>query len=84
MIEGENKLTECKKSLLKQGTKVEFNWHGSKTKCTGRIEVDEWGNVYFCHEHNYKDDVLTEVGETMQYYNRLDSYFFFNHFEILN
>lgn len=84
MIKGENQLTDEKKKLLKQGTKVEFKWHGNSSLLyTGFIEIDKYGGLYFCAEHNYKDGKLTDVGKSMQYYNTLDSFFFFTHFEVL-
>ena len=85
MIQGENQLTDEKKKLLKQGTKVEFMWHGNSSLLyTGYIEVNKWGILHFCAEHNYKDGKLTDVGESMQYYNTLESFFFFTKFEILS
>lgn len=84
MIEGENKLTKEIKNQLQQGTKVEFKWHGNNSLLyTGYIEIDKWGELYFCAEHNYKDGELTDVGKSMQYYNTLESFFFFTYFEIL-
>ena len=66
---------------LKQGSKVEFKWYGSKMLYIGRIEVDQWKELYFVSEHNYTDDVLTSEG--MRYYNSLDSFFCFTHFKVL-
>lgn len=66
---------------LKQGTKVEFKWYGSKMLYTGRIEVDKYGEFYFVGEDNYTDDVLRSEG--MRYYNSLDSFFCFTHFKVL-
>lgn len=83
MIQGENQLTEEKKKLLKQGTKVQFKWHGSKDLYTGRIEVDKYDRLYFINEHCFENDKLKEIDEPMRYYNTLDSFFFFNHFKIL-
>jgi len=83
MIQGENQLTEEKKKLLKQGTKVEFKWHGSKSLYTGRIEIDKYGEIYFINEHCFENDKLKDVDEGMRYYNTLDSFFFFTHFEVL-
>lgn len=84
MIQGENKLTEDKKRLLKQGTKVEFMWYGNNSLVyTGRIEKKN-DVLYFCGENNYDGNNLTEIGKSMQYYNPLSSFFFFTHFEILN
>lgn len=83
MIKGTNQLTDEKKKLLKQGTKVEFKWHGSKSLYTGRIEVDKSGNLYFINEHCFENDELKDVNEGMRYYNTLESFFFFTHFEIL-
>jgi hypothetical protein len=79
----DNKLIEEKKKLLKQGTKVQFKWHGSDMLYVGRIEVDKYGDLYFCAEHNYWGDKLTDSGKTMQYYNTLESFFHFTYFEIL-
>jgi glycogen debranching enzyme len=79
----ENKLTPQLRGLLTQGTKVRFMWHGNKTMVyTGRIEVAH-GVLYFCAEHNYKGENLTNVGKSMQYYNTLDSFFSFDMFEIV-
>ena len=83
MIQVENQLTEEKKKLLKQGTKVEFKWYGSKSLYTGRIEIDKYGGIYFINEHCFENDKLKDVDEGMRYYNTLDSFFFFTHFEIL-
>lgn len=83
MIKGENQLTEKIKSQLKQGTKVEFKWHGSKSLYTGRIEVNKYGSLYFINEHCFENDKLKAVDEGMRYYNTLDSFFFFTHFKIL-
>ncbi len=81
MIQGTNQLTDEKKKLLKQGTKVEFKWHGSDSLYTGRIEVDKYDTIYFINEHNFDNDELKAEG--MRYYNALGSFFFFTHFEIL-
>ena len=75
-------LTQEMLKSLKQGTKVEFKWYGSKTLYTGRIEVDEFERLYFVSEHNYTDDILTSEG--MRYYNSLDSFFCFTHFKVLS
>ena len=74
-------LTQEMLESLKQGTKVEFKWYGSKMLYTGRIEVDQWGELHFVAEPNYTDDVLTSEG--MRYYNSLDSFFCFTHFKVL-
>lgn len=84
MIRGENQLTEEKKKILKQGTKVEFKWHGSESLYTGRIEVDKYGRSYFINEHCFEGDKLREVDEPMRYYNDLESFFFFTYFEVLS
>ena len=84
MIQGLNQLTNEKKELLKQGIKVEFRWHGSNGLYTGRIEVDEYGILYFINEHCFKNDKIKNGFEGMRYYNTLDSFFFFTHFELLN
>lgn len=84
MIQGTNQLTDEKKKLLKQGTKVEFKWHGSDSLYTGRIEIDKYGNLYFINEHCFENDKLKDVDEGMRYYNTLESFFFFTHFEILS
>jgi hypothetical protein len=82
-ITGENKLTPILISKLKQGTKVKFMWHGNSTMVyKGRIEVAN-SNLYYCAEHNYKGNKLTETGKSMQYYNRLDSFYFFTEFKII-
>lgn len=83
MITGTNKLTPAIKRQLRQGTKVEFKWHGSDRLYTGRIEISEYKLIYFCSEHNYKNDKLTEIGETMKHYNLLESFYHFNYFEII-
>ena len=83
MISGENKLTNEKKKLLIQGTKIEFKWYGSKNLYTGRIEIDKYDNIYFINEHCFDNDKLKVMDEGMRYYNTLDSFYFFNHFEIL-
>lgn len=83
MISGENKLTNEKKKLLIQGTKIEFKWYGSKNLYTGRIEIDKYDNIYFINEHCFENDKLKVMDEGMRYYNTLDSFYFFNHFEIL-
>jgi hypothetical protein len=83
MIQGTNQLTDEKKKLLKQGTKVEFKWYGSNSLYIGRIEVDKYGNLYFINEHCFENDALKDVNEGMRYYNTLESFFFFTHFEIL-
>lgn len=77
-------LTEEIKSKLKQGTKVRFKWHGSNDFYTGRIEIDKYGNLYFINEHCFENDKLKAVYEGMRYYNTLESFFFFTHFEILS
>lgn len=74
-------LTQEMLESLKQGTKVEFKWYGSKMLYTGRIEVVQWGELYFVAEHNYTDDILTSEGT--RYYNSLDSFFCFTHFKVL-
>lgn len=79
----ESKLTAEKIKLLKQGTKVEFKWHGSKSLYTGRIEVDKHNELYFVNEFCYDGDRLKPIDEGMRYYNTLDSFFFFTHFEII-
>jgi hypothetical protein len=84
IIQGENKLTDEKKKLLKQGTKVEFKWHGSKSLYTGRIEVDNHGRLYFVNEHCFENDRLREIDEPMRYYNDLEGFFFFTYFEVLS
>jgi hypothetical protein len=84
MIQGENQLTDEKKKLLKQGTKVEYKWHGSNNLYTGRIEVDKYENLYFINEHCFENDKLKDVDEGMRYYNTLESFFFFTYFEILS
>ena len=83
MIQGENQLTDEKKKLLKQGTKVQFKWHGSKSLYTGRIEIDEYDNIYFINEYCFENDKLKAMDEGMRYYNTLDSFLFFTHFEVL-
>tara|TARA_R110002049_G_scaffold293400_1_gene478398 strand:- start:34 stop:288 length:255 start_codon:yes stop_codon:yes gene_type:complete len=83
MIQGENQLTDEKKKLLKQGTKIEFKWHGSNSLYTGRIEVDKYDRLYFINKKCFENDKLKAVDEGMRYYNTLDSFFFFTHFEIL-
>jgi hypothetical protein len=83
MIQGENQLTDEKKKLLKQETKVEFKWHGSKSLYTGRIELDKYDNIYFINEHCFENNKLKAMDEGMRYYNRLDSFFFFTHFKVL-
>ena len=84
MIKGINALTNYKKSKLHQGCKVRFVWHGSDVVQIGRIEVHPLTDeLYYVPEHNYVNDKLSEVGETMQYYNRLDSYFHFNEFDVI-
>jgi hypothetical protein len=77
----DNKLTEEIRSQLKQGTKVEFRWHGSPHLYTGRIEVNESGTLYFTNEHCYKGEKLMYPG--MRYFNTIDSFFHFTHFKIL-
>ena len=78
-----NALTPLLKAKLKQGTRVRFMWHGNATMVyKGRIEVSN-GVLYFCAEHNYENEDLTLYGKSMQYYNRLDSFYFFTEFEIL-
>jgi len=83
-MEGADQLTDKKRSLLKQGTKVKFKWHGNdKLTYVGYIEIRD-SVLYFCAEHNYNEyGVLTSSGESMQYYNDLEGFFFFTHFEIL-
>ena len=81
MINEINALTDDKKKQLKQGTKVEFKWYGSGILYRGYIEVDRFGKLYFCAEHNYTNGVLTDFG--MQYYNSLESFGFFTYFEII-
>jgi hypothetical protein len=83
MIQGKNQLTDEKKNLLKQGTKVEFKWHGSNKLYTGRIEVDKYERLYFINEHCFENDKLKTMDEGMRYYNTLDSFFFFTYFKIL-
>ena len=83
MIKGENKLTTEIKKLLKQGTKVEFKWHGSKDLYIGRIELDIHNNIYFINEHCFEKNKLKDIYEGMRYYNMLDSFYFFNHFKII-
>lgn len=84
MIIGKNKLTDSKKALLKQGTKVEFKWHGSNILYTGRIEADKFGRLYFINEHCFENDKLKDIDEGMRYYNPLEGFYFFTHFEILS
>ena len=85
MTTGVNQLTEEKRKLLKQGTKVEFKWYGSTLLYTGRIEVDErTGRLYFINEHCFENDILLPHMESMRYYNGLDSFFWFTYFEILS
>jgi hypothetical protein len=83
MIKGDNKLTDEKKKLLMQGVKVEFKWHGSSDLYTGRIEVDKYGELYFINEHCFDENGIMPIHEPMRYYNTLDSFFFFTHFEII-
>ena len=78
-----SQLTSEMEESLKQGTKVEFKWHGSDRLYTGRIEVDEFGALYFINEHCFDGNELKEHEEGMRYYNRLDSFFFFTYFKIL-
>jgi len=80
----ENKLTKEKKNLLKQGTKVEFKWYGSDRLYTGRIEVNEFGDLYFVNEHCFENDKLKEEDERLRHYNPLERFYFFTHFEILD
>lgn len=80
----DNKLTKEKRTLLKQGTKVKFKWHGSDNLYVGRIEVDKYGSLYFVNEHCFKNDEITEINEGMRYYNSLDSFYYFNYFEIIH
>ena len=77
----DNKLTDELKAKLTQGTKVKFKWHGSKSEYVGRIEVDQWGTLFFVSEENYQ--AHPDILESMRYYNRLDSFFHFTMFEIL-
>ena len=84
MIRGENKLTAEKKKRLKQGTKVEFKWYGSNCLYTGRIEVDKNGQLYFINECCFLNNELDPNDEGMRYYNTLEGFFFFTHFEILS
>ena len=83
MIQGDNQLTDEKKKLLKQGTKVEFKFYGSNRLFTGRIEVDKHGRTYFINEHCFENDKLKAVNEGMRYYNTIESFSFFTHFEVL-
>ena len=83
MIQGENQLTDENKKRLKQGTKIEFKWHGSKSLYIGRIELDKYDNIYFINDHCFENDKLKAMDEGMRYYNTLDSFFFFTHFEVL-
>lgn len=80
----ENKLTDEKRGLLKQGSKVEFKWYGSKTLYKGRIEVDKYNTLFFINEHCFTDDKLNEIDEGMRYYNPLDSFVRFDYFKIIN
>lgn len=85
MFQGENQLTEEKLALLKQGSKVEFMYYGnSKHLFTGYIEVNKYGTLFFVNEHHYsKDGKLLEESEGMRYYNRLEDFYFFKHFNII-
>lgn len=74
-------LTDEIKKSLKQGDKISFRWHGSKELYTGRIEVDEFGRLYFVNEHNYNGDELTNEG--MRYYNPLESFSWFTEFKVI-
>lgn len=82
MIRGISKLTPAIRRELKKGTKVRFKWHGSDKDYIGRIEVRE-KMLFFCAEHNYDGNELTETGKGLQYYNILDSFYHFTEFEIL-
>lgn len=82
MIQGENKLTPEIKNQLKQGSKVEFNWHGSKQLYTGRIEIYD-NRLYFVNEHCFIGNELLPQYEGMRYYKELNSFFHFNHFKIM-
>jgi len=81
-IQRENQLTYKKKALLKQGTKVKFKWHGSNSLYIGRIELNEYGDIYFINENCFENDKLKY--EELRYYNTLASFFPFTYFEILN
>lgn len=79
----DNKLTKEIESSLKQGTKVCFTWYGnSELEYVGRIEVNEFGNLFFVNEHFYQNDVL--VQESMRFYCPLEGFFFFTKFEVLS
>lgn len=55
---------------LSQGDKIRFKWYGNaELLYEGRIEVDRFGGLYFCSEHNYTGH--PEILESMRFYNRL-------------
>jgi hypothetical protein len=79
---GKNQLTEEIKIQLKEGTKIEFKWYGNKEILyTGRIEVNEFGELFFVNEHCYTN--FPQSLQSMRFYTRLESFYHFTYFKIL-
>jgi len=78
----ENALTEKRRSLLQQGVRVAFKWHGSSNIYLGRIEVKD-GVLYFCQESSYKGNKLRSSCKCLQYYNKIDDFAPFTYFEVI-
>lgn len=81
-----NKLTHDIRLRLKQGSKIEFKWYGNSERMyVGRIEVDNHGALYFVNEFCYEGkDELPSHQEGMRYYNRLDDFYHFTYFNLIN
>ncbi len=78
----DNKLTPEIKRQLKSGTKIKFKWYGNDTmEYVGRIEVN-YDELYWVPEIFYNEQ--SNLFESMRHYNRLESFFHFTYFEILN
>jgi len=77
------KLSKRKKRKIKQGTKVQFTWHGSKEIYIGRIEVCKRGHFYFIDESCFTCNKLDHHQEGLRYYNRLNSFVPFTSFKII-
>lgn len=68
---------------VKQGDRVEFKWYGNRDLLyIGRIEMKD-GEAYFVPEHCYDGDNIKPFEEPMRFYNPIDSFFDFTHFNII-
>ena len=74
-----NHIDERITSRLRQGSRVEFKFHGCDIIFRGRIELDDHGSMYFVNEHHYRGKKLLREG--MRYYCPLDSITFCEYFK---